>query len=141
MRKINTLLINYRNIIPLFYKLAKIIIISIIGDTYKHKKQITFFLTIDTEAKFIDTIKLNKESYEKDIHDSCLKILRLANRFNVKVVYFIDQKHVFQKRQTKQRCEQFFRFATPQTAKNNRCCFVYLVHITCNSLFFFEMDQ
>jgi len=95
------LIINRNLLIPLFYKLIKITILSIIGMMKKNKTPINFFLTIDAEANFIDTIVLDMASYKKAVHNSCLEIANLANEHNIKVVFFIDypEIEIFRKRQ------------------------------------------
>ena len=67
------------------YKLTFITLNSVFGIFIKNKN-IKFFLTIDTEAKFIDKVAVDIDSYEKDIYESCIKIADLANEYDIKVI-------------------------------------------------------
>ena len=82
------------------YKLAFITLNSVFGIFIKNKK-IKFFLTIDTEAKFIDKVAVDIDSYEKDIYESCIKIIDFANKYDIKVIFFVDfpEIDIFRKHQ------------------------------------------
>ena len=75
------------------YKLTFITLNSVFGIFIKNKN-IKFFLTIDTEAKFIDKVAVDIDSYEKDIYESCIKIADLANEYDIKVIFFVDYPEI-----------------------------------------------
>jgi hypothetical protein len=84
----------YKEFFVLIPKFLRIFLYSIIGSIKKNKTTINYFLTVDLESSFINTIKLQNNSYERDIHDSSKKIAKLANKYGLKVIFFIDYPEI-----------------------------------------------
>jgi len=60
----------------------------------RRDQKIKYFLSIDTEGKFNNTVHLDKTSYYYSIHEGCREIARLAKKHNIKVTFFIDYPEI-----------------------------------------------
>jgi len=77
-------------LIRIAIKLIKISFYAMAFTLTKKTSKLFFFLTIDTECKFTNKIEVDKESYEKDLYESSLKIAELAEQHNIRAIYFVD---------------------------------------------------
>ena len=58
------------------------------------RKEIRFFLTIDTECRFKDKVFVDRNSYPHDVYRASLALAELGERFGIPVTYFVDAAEI-----------------------------------------------